>query len=75
MSCRLLVNFHTVSIKEQNVFINIFPSPLTDHRAIYIAIKLISKDNRYNRANYWNFNKTLLKYEVKQNLSVSITFL
>lgn len=49
------------SIKEQDISVNILPCPLSDHKAVFISIKLFS-DNDY-KANYWKLNNSLLKVE------------
>ncbi|CDQ78802.1 unnamed protein product [Oncorhynchus mykiss] len=70
------IDFWLISkcIDSECVTRNICTTPLTDHRAIYIDIKIFNPDINLGRASYWKLNSSLLnndivKFEVKDLLS------
>jgi hypothetical protein len=59
---------------KQGISVNILDTALTDHRAIYIDIKLFIPDNGLGRASYWKLNSSILKHElVKMEINKLIT--
>ena len=70
------IDFWRISkcIDSECVTTNICTTPLTDHRAIYIDIKIFTPDTNLGRASYWKLKSLLLnnhvvKFEVKYLLS------
>lgn len=61
------------SINEQNISVNVFPCPLSDHKAISIYINIFPSDKGHE-ANYWKLNNSLLGYDqVKTYISQLIS--
>ena len=70
------IDFWLISkcIDSECVTSNICTTPLTDHRAIYIHIKIFTPDTNFGRASYLKLNSSLLNndmvnFEVKDLLS------
>lgn len=56
------------NISQNNVTADILASPLTDHRAIYIKVQLLT--NEVNRLSYWKLNASFLTHAaVKSKIS------
>lgn len=60
-------------LNSEDINIDILPTPLTDHKAIYISIKL-SKHKVQNQKAYWILNNSLLKLNtVQQKISETVS--
>lgn len=70
------IDFWLVSkhLKEQDMTVDIIPCPLSDHKAIYISIKL-SPSDQGRKAKFWKLNNSLLQSEeVQSRISYLISF-
>jgi len=53
------------SLDKDGIDVDILPTPLTDHRAIYIKVKLSHKIYNFN-SSYWKLNNSLLLHKEVQ---------
>ncbi len=63
------IDFWLISKELCNTSTNILPSPLSDHKSIFIRTHLLASDNMSGFSSYWKINNSVLLYdEVKDNI-------
>ncbi len=62
------IDFWLISKELCNTFTNILPSPLSDHKSIFIRTHLLGSDKISGFSSYWKINNSVLLYEVKDKI-------
>lgn len=76
-SRRSRIDFWLVSnhFDENNILVNVLPTPLTDHKAILITMNISPNTNCNKYNSYWKMNSSLLKLSaVRQELGKLINY-
>ncbi len=63
------IDFWLISKELCNTSTNILPSPLSDHKSIFIRTRFLASDNMSGFSSYWKmYNSVLLYDEVKDKI-------